>query len=103
MGLAWPGTDQVSLVIGTITCTQVVAGKDPMAVTIWRGTSNGSKVGRSLGLKLLSKDIFHCIKRDTRTMQDRNSNILVAAFPGRGLGDLVTADCQCPSNLHSKY
>ena len=95
--LAWPGTDQVRLAIGAGR-TQVVAGKSPMTVALW--CCNDSKVGRSLGLQLLPEGILHCIKRDTRVMQDRNSSMLVEAFPGRGWRICVTVDC--PSNLHSK-
>ena len=79
--LAWPGTDQVRLAIGT-GCTQVIAGKGPMTVALW--CCNNSKVGRPLGLKLLPEGILHCIKRDTRIVQDCDSSMLVEAFPGRG-------------------
>ena len=75
--LAWPGTDQVGLAIGTGR-TQVVAGKGPMTVVLW--CCNDSKVGGSLGLKLLPEGILHCIKRDTRILQDRKSRMFVEAF-----------------------
>jgi hypothetical protein len=95
--LAWSGADQVRLAIGTGR-TQVVAGKGPMTVALW--CCNDSKVGRSLGLELLPEGILHCIKRDTRIMQDRNSSMLIEVFLGRGWGVCVTVDW--PSNLHSK-
>src|SRR5271154_5469760 len=69
-----------------------------MTVVLW--CCDDSKVGGSLGLQLLPEGILHCVKRDTRVMQDRNSRMLVEAFPGRDRGIIVTVDC--PSNLHSK-
>ena len=61
--LAWPGSDQVRLAIGT-SRTQMIASKGPMTVALW--CCNDSKVGGSLGLKLLSEGILYYIKRDTR-------------------------------------
>jgi hypothetical protein len=51
-GLAWLGTDQVRLAIGTGR-TQVVAFKGLMTVALW--CCNDSKVGSSLSLKCCAR------------------------------------------------